>query len=116
MSICNSNFIETCLLQKFHSVYLNGNKLFTTYLHYPKNLGFTLYSCFRMFSYESPVVSVVSFYTTFSESLRFKILDRLKTAGIACQKDMYSLSFILTLASAQDVFTSMTVIVNLLFI
>ena len=37
------------LPSKLPSVYLNGNKHFTTYLHYPKNLGFTLYICFRMF-------------------------------------------------------------------
>ena len=39
---------KNCLLQKFYSVYLNGNKHFTTYLHLKKT-GFTLYSCFRMF-------------------------------------------------------------------
>ena len=37
MSIYNINFIETCLLQKLHSAHLNGNKQFTTYLHYPNN-------------------------------------------------------------------------------
>ena len=37
MSIYKISSIETCLLQKLHSVYLNGNKQFTTYLHYPKN-------------------------------------------------------------------------------
>ena len=37
MSIYNINFIETSLLQKLHSLYLNRNKQFTGYLYNPKN-------------------------------------------------------------------------------
>ena len=49
-----------------------------------------------LFSYvysESPVVSVVRYYTTFSESLHFKNLNRHKTAEKACQKDNVLVEF-----------------------
>ena len=115
MSIYNINFIEICLLQKFYSVYLNGNKHFTTYLHYPKK-QVLLYIVVFVCLFRATCCFSCQELDKFSESLRFKNLYRQKTAGIACQRTICLLSFILTLASAQYVFKAETVIVILLCI
>ena len=58
-----------------------------------------------LFSYvysESPVVSVVRYYTTFSEFLHFKNLNGHKTAEKACQKDNVLVEFHINLSFGSE--------------